>query len=251
LIEMKTAYPSHCYPDTNVVIGRARKMDVRHRAVVQALAFRALADIKVLRTVYVESINVVSKKNQRALREIQAEMLLVASTNGISPQIFSESHMDQILKIARSNVDKDVLTYFESIELLIKTMMKQGLDPFTTMGYVGDCATQQDRRSIGDVFLTDSVDDCVGCVDGRQLNLMREAESLLKSSSSFFDDKLNSRDREIAAEAMVVAWDIETSRRSLFLTDDNNFYDALYNSIKIVAAKKGFDPERFSVKKVL
>jgi hypothetical protein len=183
---MKTPSPLRCLPDTNVVIGRARKRDLRHKAAVRALGHRVIDDIRILRTVYIESGYVVSKKNQEALRAIHGAMHKIAASIGVAPQFINGSHFDQIIKEARSNVDNDIVTYFEAIESMMKLMIKRGVNPFASMGYVGDSVTQQDRRSISDIFLVDSVDDCIGCENGRQLKMMGEIEGHLRSSNPFF-----------------------------------------------------------------
>jgi hypothetical protein len=248
---MIQAPPPRCYPDTNVVIGRARKNDPRHKATTNALVNRTPSNIKILRTVYIESIKVISRKNQMALKAIQQAILKIAAEKGIAPRDIDGKYYDQILKEGKLNVEKDIVTYFDAIELIMKAMSKQGLNPFTSMGFAGDRAIHQDLHSISVVFLVNTLDDCIGCTNDRHKKMMAEIEGHLKSFHSFFDDGDNSRDREIAAEAMVVAWDIETKRETLFLTDDNDFHDALKSSIDIVSSKMKCNPNRFSVKKVV
>ncbi len=239
-----------CYPDTNVVIGRARKRDPRHKAATNALSNRVTSDIKLLRTVFKESGDVISRKNQKAVRAIQQAMHKVAEDKGILPEKIEGEHFDQIMKEGRSQVDKEIMTYFDSIESIMKGMSKQGLNPFASMGYVGDQSIQRDWNSICAIFLVETVDDCVGCSNERHNKMKAEIEGHLRSADTFFNDGINSKDREIAGEAMVVAWDIETKKRAQFLTDDNNFHDALKPSIGIVSSKMKLDPDQFSVKKV-
>lgn len=239
-----------CYPDTNVVIGRARKRDPRHKAATNALTNRVASDIKLLRTVFKESGYVISRKNQRAVRAIQQAMHKVAADKGIPPEKIDGRYFDQIMKEGRSQVDKEIVTYFDAIESIMKGMSKQGLNPFAHMGYVGDHAIQLDWNSICAIFLVETVDDCIGCSNDRHKKMKAEIEGHLQCADVFFNDGANSKDREIAAEAMVVAWDIETKRRAQFLTDDNNFHDALKPSIGIVSSKMKLDPDQISVKKV-
>ena len=245
------APPPRCYPDTNVVIGRARKRDQRHKAATNALVNRVPNDIKVLKTVFIESGEVISRKNQKAIRAIQQAMQKVAMDKGVSPLNIDGKYFDLIIKEGRSNVDKDIVTYFDSIESIMKAMSKQGLNPFASMGYVGSQAVHQDRHSISVVFLVNDVNDCIGCANDRHKKMKSEIENYLQSVHSFFDDRDNGKDREIAAEAMVVAWDIETKRKTLFLTDDGDFHDALKPSIDVVSSKMKQNPGQFSVKKVL
>lgn len=247
---MKQPLFPHCYPDTNVVIGRARKWDPRHKAATSALSNRVTIDIRILRTVFIESCDVISRKNQKAIGAIQKAMHKVAAENGIPPEKIDGSHFDQIMKEGRSQVDKEIVTYFDAIESTMKRMSKQGFNPFAAMGYIGDWAIQQDLKSIYSIFLVEKMDDCIGCSNERQNKMKAEIEGHLRSADTFFNDGTNSKDREIAAEAMVVAWDIETKRRAQFLTDDNNFHDALKPSIGIVSSKMRFDPDQFTVKKV-
>lgn len=243
------AFP-HCYPDTNVVIGRARKRDPRHKAATNALANRVTSDIKLLRTVFKESADVISRKNQKAISAIHLAMHKVAADKGIPPEKIDGKHFDQVIKEGRSQVDKEIITYFDAIETIMKRMSKQGLNPFASMGYVGDQAIQYDWNSVCAIFLVETVDDCIGCSNDRQKKMRMEIESHLRTANVFFNDGTNSKDREIAAEAMVVAWDIETKRKTQFLTDDNNFHDALKPSIEIVSSKMKLKPDQFSVKKV-
>jgi len=247
---MKQPLSPHCYPDTNVVISRARRWDPRHKAATSALSNRVMIDIKVLRTVFIESGNVISRKNQEAIKAIQKAMLKIASDKGIPPTMIDGRHLDQIIKEGRTQVDKEIVTYFDAIESIMRGMSKQGLNPFTSMGYVGDQAIQRDRSSVSAIFLVETVDDCIGCSNERQKRMKAEIEGHLRSADTFFNDGINSKDREIAAEAMVAAWDIETKRKVHFLTDDNKFHDALKPSIGVVSSKMKLDPDQFMVKKV-
>jgi type IV secretory pathway VirD2 relaxase len=83
-------------------------------------------------------------------------------------------------------------------------------------------AVDEDKKAISDIFLVNSLKDCVGYIRQEHWDLGRSIAEELGARNDFFALERNTHDKEIAAEAIVTAGKI-LEQQVTFVTDDRDF----------------------------
>jgi predicted nucleic acid-binding protein len=217
-----------CLPDTNIVIGRARKTDTRHKTATKALFKYANSDIKILKIVYLETIEVLQWKYNKVKTEIDLARHSLAKNKRIDPCFIGLKDLDEVIRMAKQNVNEDTISYFDAVVSKMRKMAKEklnplqaGPDPLQSGSYVADLAIDSDIDMVKGVFDIDEIKDCI---DSNYRYEEKKKQLLTQFRlNPFFDDDTNSKDREIAVETVIQAWDI-MGKKLDFVTDDREFY---------------------------
>ncbi|MFA5311765.1 MAG: hypothetical protein WC375_00435 [Methanomassiliicoccales archaeon] len=165
----------------------------------------------------------IAKKNGRVIKAIEEAKRTIAKRRGLKEFALGKPHIDEIVDDARKLVDDDIRTYFDDIVKTMRSMLEKNLNPFDHMGYVLDAAVERDYHAIENIFLVQSMKDCLGCEYDGHLKMQTAIQKVLIDENDFFGSERNQMDRMIAAETAVTVWAI-IKQPADFITDDTDFH---------------------------
>jgi hypothetical protein len=230
---------TYCLPDTNIVIGRARNVDIRHKTANKALFKYLNSDIRILKIVYLEAIEVLNRKYNKVKTEIDFAKRSVAEKRRVNPAFIGLKDLDEVIKEATPHVDQETATYFQTMVAQMKRMARQKMDPFQGGSYVVDLAIDYDIGLINGIFMIDGLGGCIDS-DERHRDKRKELMAQFKLLNEFFEDEYHSKDREIAVEAVLQAWEV-LEKKVDFITDDYQFSTNFGVVLPLVSAKVSRD----------